>query len=271
MDFDNAYGNDRLSDTDVEIANSDLIDDGQHEAPWNGQASKVYIDSQAGKTTNHIISKTERLAELERRENALEISNAELEKIDGDIRAQLFSSGRNKKNWPCAYWPIARHDISEDIREGERYEVRKMYGLFLLNFLALGWNFFCNVVAWLWIGTSVSLSFWSFFYMLFWVNFSWILWYKKYYKVHVGVSKLGMIYFGAFGMIIVFACFMAIGFENFGSVGLLSCIRILKVQPTLGIFYLVATILWALVILIGIPTMKRQHREYGQQISQNAN
>lgn len=241
-----------------------------------GGQSKIMFDVSAGQSTKHL-SREERLAEIQRREKlALDIER-QLNDKEKEV-AKAWMKRKGAPNWPFPCWAFARHNIEEDIPEEKRWNVRVMYALWITNALALFWNWLCMTMWWFWPEDSPSNisnhALWAGVCLLLGVPFTWRWWYKRYYKIEAGVRTMGMTHFFGSGMVFLYACIMAIGLEILGAAGVLSCLKVLIHQPELGICFLVATILWA-VVVVGSMYMFKRHMvehslEYQKEIIRKA-
>jgi len=242
-----------------------------------GLAPDTKFDVAVTMSTKHL-NPVERLREIERREKMARELQEDLN-MKEKAQNKLWRKYRGEKDWPLPFWRIAHHNIVEDIPVEHRSRVRRMYFLWVLNAVALVWNFICYIIWSTWPNASderVALSnggarvLLSLLYVCAWIPLSWQLWYKRYYNTYSGRlnnGRLSIRYFVSFGIHCLFALIMAIGFETSASAGLLAMIKCLAHNTTLGMVMLVSFVLWCMDALASAWLIKKQHIDYGCQVA----
>jgi len=255
-------------------------DDDNDSLLWNDSAlqnrPEFEFDVSAGKTTKHL-APAERKREIERRERIARKLENELRTRENAQKA-VWKKYKGEKNWPLSCWSIAHHSITEDIPLADQSKVRKMYFLWILNAVALVWNGICYIIWSSWPNAKddkVSLSesavvLLAILYVCAGIPLSWLLWYKRYYRIYAGKvndGKLSIKYFANFGLHTLFAAVMLTGYETIASAGLLAMLKCLAHVTSLGMLFLVAFVLWGMVVLASVWFIRKQHIDYGLQIA----
>jgi len=241
-------------------------------------APETKFDVAATKSTKHL-PPSERIQEIERREKMAREIEEELNSKEKVVNKLLYVKYRGEKNWPLPIWKLAHHNIVKDIPLEHRTRVRKMYFLWGVNVVALIWNSLCYIIWVTWPNASwegVALSggnavvILSLLYTFAGIPLSWQLWYKRYYNTYSGRvnnGRLGLRYFIHFGIHCLFAILMVIGLEDTAAAGLLAMLKCVSHVTTLGMLMLVAFVLWCTVAFASIWLLKKQHVDYGSQLS----
>jgi len=241
-------------------------------------APDTKFDVAATQSTKHL-PPLERLKEIQRREKMARELQEELKNQEKSLN-KLWVNYEGEKNWPLPFWKLARHNIAEDIPAENKTRVRKMYFLWVLNAVALIWNSLCYIIWSTWpnasakrvsmSGDSAAVVLLSLLYTCAGIPLSWQLWYKLYYNTYSGRKNngcLGIRYFLNFGLHCLFSILMGIGLEVTASAGLLVMLKTVAHVTTLGMLMLVAFVLWCMVALASAWLIRKQHIDYGFQIT----
>jgi len=211
----------------------------------------------------------EKQIELERREQQLQYQQMKLQEV------QKSTGAANKPpNWPRCK-PLIYHNIYEEIPEGGRSLVRRVY----FSWFLFCWTLSLNAVALLAgviedssLGVDFGVSL-ALFIILIPVSF--VFWYRPLY---VAVKNdRGMSYFFFFFNYVCHVAFcivMCIGIPSSGSGGFINAIACLKFSAASGIILLVSSGNWVLFTLFCIWQLQatiRYYRARGHTIQGDAN
>jgi len=171
---------------------------------------------------------------------------------------------RKKKNWPVCK-PFLNHDIRADIPTPELQAlVRKAY---------LGWMFITTTYLWNVVtviaivivegtGAAISTFFLGLVYALFSIPVSWLIYRRLYYAARLTSSSRYVLYFCLIWTSIAVFIVLGIGISGWGSGGFLAMLEAFKVNVVVGIFCLVDTLLFAILIVYHIVIFGIARREY---------
>jgi hypothetical protein len=220
---------------------------------------KASRPSSAGLSEDELVMREQALV---RRETAI----AEKEKDLEDREKRLGPYGKYKPpNWPCECYPIAYHNISEEIPEQHRVLMRKYYAAVLWTWLSIFWNWICFITIW---GTpnngsesASSDALWSSIYVFVGIPGAWKLWYRPvYYAVKDGKNRNWVLFFIFYLAHMIFSILMALGVPSCAGSGLFVMIKFFSAsQNLIGFFCLISVGLWGLGFLFALYLSKKGH------------
>ncbi|KAI0683699.1 scamp family-domain-containing protein [Cytidiella melzeri] len=183
-----------------------------------------------------------RAQELEQRERDLERREQELNQRAEHVRTH----GRN--NWP-PFYPLVFHSIPEEIPEGSRPLITRLYQLWLLLAATLILNFVACLVL-LISGASGSLGGFitSIIFVVFITPLSFLLWYRPIYNGYMKEQALYYyMYFIFGGFHLLFSVYALVGPTGAGATGIVQTIAaFVGGHIVAGVFCAVAAAGWTL-------------------------
>ncbi|KAL0581585.1 hypothetical protein V5O48_000515 [Marasmius crinis-equi] len=181
-----------------------------------------------------------RMEHIRQREADLERRETELNKRAEQIRTH------GRKNWP-PFFPIIYHDIKEEIPEGSRALVTRLYQLWLVLLATL----IINLIACIFIliagsndgGRDVGSSI-GYLFVISITSF--LLWYRPIYNGYMKEQALYYyLYFFFCGFHLLFSIYMIIGIPSTGSAGLIQTVQMFSGHHwAAAVLALVASIGW---------------------------
>jgi len=197
-------------------------------------------------------------AQLDRKEEELRRKEKQLlqHQRDLELREQeALASGGPPDNWPCAAYPIAYHDIADEIPKLYQPLCRRMYGLCLLTFLTLTWNWLCLMAFWTADYQKGSGPFlWGSIFVLCGIPGAWKMWYRNlYYTLKQKRVRLWFCFFFWFFCHTCFSLAAAIGVPGSYLVGVIHMIDAFSnASSGLGFMALICCVFWCLEAYLSV-------------------
>ncbi|CCM04618.1 uncharacterized protein FIBRA_06802 [Fibroporia radiculosa] len=186
-----------------------------------------------------------RLEELNQRERDLERREQELSQKAEHIRR----FGRN--NWP-PFYPLIFHSIQDEIPEGSRQMITRIYQLWLVLLGTLVINVVANILV-LTAGSSHGASDVgsSIGYLIVIPPISFLAWYRPLYNGYMKASGEQSLYYYLYfvfgGFHLAYSLYMIVGIPSTGSAGFIQTIeQYIDGHIVAGVFGTIATVGWVL-------------------------
>lgn len=137
-------------------------------------------------------------------------------------------NGVKINNWPFSCWPIAYHSIETEIPAQYQSQMRQFYVLMLVTWLTLFWNWIC-VLTMTFIAYNQPIeSLWATIYFALGVPGAWTFWYRSiYYALRDSSTSRWIRFFFYFACSIIFALVMCIGVPQTAAGGLIYMSKLL--------------------------------------------
>lgn len=225
----------------------------------------IYSDDGAYSNTHKLnINVTTGHTDLERREAELLRRERELNEREAQLASNPSQQGV-VKNWPSKCYPLARHDIKEDIAPASQKHMRLMYFCCLATFLTLFWSWLCTFIIWIGVGDSEvenGVGFiWASLYLGFGTTGAWRMWYMRIYnslKVDAPKKALRWWMFKLFfGIHIIFCAIAAIGMPKWGMAGYMTAINGWSASGVVGTLCFISALLWTALGIASVALWKR--------------
>jgi len=155
------------------------------------------------------------------------------------------------KNWPRCR-PIIHHNIEGEIPPHHIKLIRQAYLGWYFHIVALIFNFICMLGSII-KGEVVASFFYALIAMVVGIPISFWVYWMLYSSIRKASGFFFCIWFVVFVLQIASEIFFAIGIDGYGTAGVIMVLVSFDAQnTTLGILFLVATILWVLVTLYNV-------------------
>jgi len=142
--------------------------------------------------------------------------------------------------------------------------VKKFYGVLLLTWLCLGWNWL-SMICCVFGGESKNVSadgIWSSLYLLIGVPASWRYWYRSiYYGMSQSTTSRWCLFLAFFGGHTVFCIVMTMGIEGTGAGGLFFFISVVNENKheSITMLTLIALVLWIVDSVFSVHLFRKAH------------